>query len=116
MGRPIKNTEKLKPQVSFRMTESEHTIFMKKVTESGLRSSDFIRNVVLKNKTTIQAVVGMSDDKRELVRYFRAASNNLNQLAKRCNQDNQKGTLSDASYKLLLKSLLMIETYLKQGI
>ena len=116
MTRTKKNTEKLSKQLTFRIADSEYAAYLKKVLASGLSSSDFFRDVVLRNKTTIHAVAHISDDQRELLRYFRAASNNLNQIAKLCHIENKKGALNDASYLNLLRSLQSIETCLKQGL
>jgi hypothetical protein len=116
MAKPRKNTEKLSKQLTFRIAPSEHSTYLEKVTASGLSSSDFFRDVVLRNKTKIHAVVRMNDDQFELIRYFRAASNNLNQLAKLCHIDNRKGALSDTSYLNLLRSLQSIESWLRQGL
>jgi hypothetical protein len=116
MAKPKKNKEKLSHQISFRLTTSEHNVFMQKVIASGLTSSDFFRDAVLKNKTTINAVAHLTDEGRELIRYFRAASNNINQIARRCNLDNKKGILNETSYKTLLQSLQRIESMLKAGL
>jgi hypothetical protein len=95
MAKPKKTKEKLSHQISFRLTTSEHNAYMQKVLASGLTSSIFFRDAVLKNRTTINAAAHMTDEKRELIRYFRATSNNINQIAKRCHMDNKKGILND---------------------
>ncbi len=115
MARPKKMSEKLSHQISFRLTVPEHNAYMQKVLASGLTSSDFFRDAVLKNRTTINAVAHLTDEKRELIRYFRATSNNINQIARRCNLDNKKGILNDTSYTTLLQSLQRIEAALKAG-
>ena len=116
MARPKKNTEMFSKPVSFRLTATDHAAYQEKVIASGLSPSNFFRDVVLKNKTRIYAAAQLNDNQKELIRYFRAASNNMNQLAKRCNIDNKRGILTDKSYIALLESLQTIERYLRQAI
>lgn len=114
MARPLKGKEPLGKPIAIRLSASDRAVYDAKVAASGMNQAEFFRDVVLKNKTRITALPVMDNDKRKLLRYFQSTSNNMNQLAKRANLENKKGSLSDETYVEVLKSLRQIELMLKQ--
>jgi hypothetical protein len=120
MARPLKKDQPLCKVVTVRLTETEFGKFEAKVKAAGMDRNDFFRDVVLQNKTEIRAIERPSklipDDKRKLIRYYQAASNNLNQIAARLNIDNKKGIVDDQNYVDVLESLCAIERMLSENI
>jgi len=100
-----KEIPKLTKLVSFRLTESDHSAYLKKVETSGLKPSAFFRDCVLTNKTQIIARPKSSLEKNKLLYLFNKTSNNLNQLAYRANSDHQAGTLTESTYLDILNAL-----------
>lgn len=114
MARPLKGNEPLGKPISVRLSAADRAAYDAKVAASGLNQAEFFRDVVLKNKTKITALPKINDDKRRLLRYFQSTSNNMNQLARRANIDNQNGSLSDGTYLAILRALRQIEAALTQ--
>ncbi|KWE97892.1 plasmid mobilization protein [Burkholderia ubonensis] len=108
-----KGDEELGKTISCRLTPSQTQVYMAKVRASGLTSSEFLREAVIGNRTTIVAKPKASIDRKRVLFVFNKTSNNLNQLAHRANADHVSGKLSEASYLKLLDQLQMISRYLK---
>jgi len=104
------------PLVSARISRDDYDVFQKKVDTACLTKSAYLRRAIINNETAIIITKKITADHREMIRYFRATSNNLNQIAHRCNLDNQRGILSEKNYLAILHALENIEHYLAQVI
>jgi hypothetical protein len=91
--------------VAFRLTQSVYDRLFEKCEAAGLTRSEWLRDCVLENRTEVIARNTITADAREVLRVFRSASNNINQIAHRANADNLAGILSESSYMLILEEL-----------
>jgi hypothetical protein len=104
-GRPRKHEDGLAPAVSFRLPKAERAIWDEKVAASGLTASEFFRELVLKNRTQVVARARPNADAKRMLYLFNKASNNMNQLAHRANQDHRAGLVSESTYAGILAEL-----------
>lgn len=111
-----KEKEALSKPVAFRLPASAYSEFKQKVEASGLSASEFFRQAILKNKTNIVARQTLTEDYRALTRYYRATSNNMNQIAYRANLDNLHRRLNDKAYVQILEELRAIERQLAEAL
>ena len=117
MARPKKDRgSKLERAVCVRLTEEDYASWRDKVAKSGLSTSEFFRQAIIRNRTSVTALRQPSAEKRSLIYLYSKASNNLNQLAHRANRDHLRGLLDAETYHAILIVLLQISEYLKQGI
>jgi hypothetical protein len=72
-------------QVVIRMTETDYEEMKKRVAESGKNQAEFLRQAILKKK------IVYTDGMKSLVPELRRIGNNLNQIARRCNEGHQPG-------------------------
>ncbi|MGZ4992640.1 MAG: plasmid mobilization protein [Methylobacter sp.] len=99
--------------ISFRLSESDAEALLNKVEASGLSMSEFVREYVLKNRTSVIARTPASRDKLSLIRLFNKTGNNINQLAKSINIAFKSGKVSEVNYLALLSELQHISRYMK---
>jgi len=69
-----------------KVTPEERELFKQKADEAGLTLTDFIKSLVLEKKVKYQKVVKVDD---RLLRELNAWGNNLNQIARKINQDEK---------------------------
>lgn len=122
MARP-KKFESISSSISFRLEEHEKDFLLEKVRASGLNMSDFMRDVVLANKTKI--VAPSTEESRKIEQaaidarrtcYFAAkASNNINQLAHRANSEYVRGVIAEGTYLSILNDLEALRLFLGVG-
>ena len=122
MARPIKN-KKLKNQLSFRVDDDAYTMWLSKIAASNLSRSDFFREAILNNQSTIiqsdkpkkatrlalpkpSTVTNLAEKK--VLFLLAQLSNNINQIAHRCNSDYKSGLISAATYTEILDQLTAI--------
>ncbi|WP_434152218.1 plasmid mobilization protein (plasmid) [Methylocaldum gracile subsp. desertum] len=98
---------------SFRLSEPDADALTEKVKAAGLSISEFMREYVLLNKTSVIARRPASGDKRKLLYLFNKASNNINQLAKQVNVAHKAGDVSEDIYLEVLKELQHLSRYMK---
>lgn len=109
-----KNGRAATPVIAFRMkTREEYDALKAKMDASGMRASEFMRDVVLGNKTQIVARKQPSVDRVRMLRLYAKTSNNMNQIAHRINADHLRGKLSEGTYGELLYQLEVIANYLR---
>ena len=119
MVRPTKFDEPLARPRCFRLRKSDDEKFKKKLTESGLETSAFLREYILQNKTEVIARPQKSitrESRIELIRLIgqvQKVGNNINQLAHRANSDFLAGTLTESVYRDLVTQLEDVSLYLK---
>ena len=99
--------------MSFGLSITYADALAKKVESAGLSMSEFIREYVLNNKTTVVARTPASGDKLKLIHLFNKASNNINQLARSANIANKSGHISDVNYTEILRELQHLSRYMK---
>jgi hypothetical protein len=99
--------------IAFRLPEPERVAWLAKVQASGMTPSEFFREVVLTNRTTVLARAPKDRNLERLIYHFNKAGNNLNQLTHRVHGDHLAGKTSQATYESLLYQLELITRYLK---
>jgi uncharacterized protein (DUF1778 family) len=72
--------------ITMKVTPDERELFKQKADEAGLTLTDFIKSLVLEKKVKYQKVVKVDD---RLLRELNAWGNNLNQIARKINQDEK---------------------------
>lgn len=105
---------KLTRPVSFRLTDADHAAYLAKVEASGLKPSEFFRDLVLTNRTEVIARVQPSSDKRRLLYLFNKTSNNMNQLAHAVNAAEVAGTATPEIYAGILAELQTLSDLMKK--
>jgi|CXWL01.1.fsa_nt_gi hypothetical protein len=121
MARPKKHgleTDGPSRPISFRVSEREYADYAARCAAAGLSISDFFRRVVLTNKTQIVANLEQSSrpDLLRLLFLVNKSSNNINQLARRVNEDHLAGKLEEATYHQILVQLERIAAELKEAV
>jgi len=119
MVRPTKFDEPLARPRSFRLRKSDDEKFKKKLTESGLETSAFLREYILQNKTEVIARPQKSITRESCIELIRLigqvqkVGNNINQIAHRANSDFLAGTLTESVYRDLVTQLEDVSLHLK---
>lgn len=109
-----KNGETVSPVIAFRMRRrADYDALMEKARAAGMKPSEFLRDVVLANKTQIVARKKPTVDRVRMLRLFAKTSNNMNQIAHRINADHLRGKLNEGTYDELLYQLEVIGNYLR---
>lgn len=100
--------------VSFRVSEEVFAEYERKLKNSGVKKSQFLREVLLNSNATFQAP---SKDYERLLFLYNKSSNNLNQLAYRVNSAYRKsGIISESLYIRALNELVLIRELLSVGV
>lgn len=117
MARPRKDEkDKLTRTIAWRVSESVKEEFDRQYAEAGMTQSEFLRELLQRNKVTIVAKPRPSLDFKKLVFLFNKAGNNLNQLAHRANGAHLEGTANETTYRGILAALEAIKAQLIRGI
>ncbi|WP_455289879.1 plasmid mobilization protein [Cupriavidus necator] len=111
-GRQQKRSRGLTHRAAFRLSEADYQAYCEKVAQSGLSPSEFFRQCVLTNRTTIVARRPASTDRRMMLYAVNKAGNNLNQLAHAANTANLTGKASEGTYLAILDHLQWIEQFM----
>lgn len=113
MARPRKVEEGLTENFSFRLTKTEARPLRDNIALSGVGPTEYLRDYVLKNRTTVIARPQASLEKKRMQFLFNKSSNNLNQIAHVLNTARVSGKLNDAIFEDTLTSLTNIAKYLR---
>jgi hypothetical protein len=106
MARPGKSDdEKLIKTVAFRLTESDHKKYQAKFLASGLTQSEFFREHVIANTTTVVAKKVISQDAKRAIFLLQKTSNNINQLARVANTAHRGNKLSSDTFLSIIQYL-----------
>lgn len=117
MTRPRKEEkDRLTHTMAWRVTESVKQEFERQYAEAGMTQSEFLRELLQRNKVTIVAKPRPSLDFKKLIFLFSKAGNNLNQLAHRANGAYLEGTANETTYRGILAALESIKLQLLRGI
>lgn len=116
MARPKKNEEGLTEPFSFRLTKTEAQPLRAKIAQAGVNPAEFLRDYVLKNRTTVVARPKASLEKTRMQYVFNKAGNNLNQLAHVLNRANLSGKMTDSACKQALATLERISQYMRAAL
>lgn len=100
--------------ISFRLTESEYKPYKDILGHTELTKTEFFRNVFLNKQYTFNVKERRPVDYHRLIFYFNKASNNINQIAKRLNEDNKKGIISQKTYEKGINELITIQSNLQR--
>lgn len=80
-GRPLQAVKK-EVKASVRYTRSEYFLIREKASRSGLKVSEYIRQITLSG----QVISRLTEEERVVARQLVGMASNLNQLAKACHQ------------------------------
>ena len=121
MARPTKYGEPLAGSRSFRLPESDDAKFADKLARSGMETSEFVRDYVLKNRTEVVALPPKPSsqskvDRLRLIGLVKKAGNNVNQIARRANSEYKSGVISSETYRSILAELEDITLYMKASL
>ncbi|GJJ05668.1 hypothetical protein RugamoR64_62060 [Duganella rhizosphaerae] len=116
MARPQKHKELLSDSYSFKLTKSEAAPLNEKIALSGMKRADFLRDVVLKNKTVVVAKPAASLEKKRMQFLFNKTSNNMNQIAHVLNGANAAGKLTAPLCRDAIADLEAIAKYLRSAL
>ena len=79
-------------QLSFRVSEEEYQQLQEKISKSGKNQQEYILSCVLEKQ------IVNTDGIKELIPELKRIGNNLNQIAKRCNEGDRKSTRLNSSH------------------
>nr|WP_258404783.1 molybdopterin-guanine dinucleotide biosynthesis protein MobC [Pseudomonas fluorescens] len=100
--------------VSFRVSEEVFAEYERKLKDSGVKKSQFLREVLFNSNATFQAP---SRDYERLLFLYNKSSNNLNQLAYKVNSAYRKsGIISESLYIRAINELVLIRELLSAGV
>lgn len=102
--------------ISFRVSADTHDKLLKKIQATGLTKSEFIRDYVLQEKTTVvQAADQDAQQQHKKILFTVAtASNNLNQIARVLNTLRVTDSLDLDAFRVAMTTLNRIDTDLKR--
>lgn len=108
--------DKKSNHVTIRLTDAEYEPFRKAMEAMGKRKSDYFRLHLTGKLTAVMPSEANKKDIKELIRLFHKTSNNINQIAKRLNTEEKKGTITQRQMILALNTLNRISENLLNGI
>jgi Bacterial mobilisation protein (MobC). len=82
-GRPQKNVKR-EVRINVRFTKTEYFIIREKAAKAGINATEYIRKSAL--YTTVHT--RLTEEERKMLRELIGMSNNINQIAKICHQQN----------------------------
>jgi Bacterial mobilisation protein (MobC) len=97
--------EKLTEVRHFRMSASGAMKWDEKVDRSGMTNSEFFREAVLNNQTTVRARPILHPVTREILHLLSKQSNNINQIARTLNTAKKSGEIDNRTYQSALSEL-----------
>lgn len=110
MGRNCKGSSPANKSFAFRLESDVQTAMLeKKISSSGLSTSEFLRQLCVNEKTEI---VPVSPHKARAVFLLSKASNNLNQLAHQANSAHRAGKLDQPTIFLIAAELQKLNDFL----
>ena len=98
MGRPIKEKGKLSTSINLKLTEEDYKSVKGKAERLGMRATQYAREMTLKGNVKNR----FSMEELDLMRKLVGMANNLNQLAKKANQEGFENA-SKVAYMLILE-------------
>ncbi|AGN33486.1 relaxosome component, NikA family (plasmid) [Pseudomonas fluorescens A506] len=102
--------------VSFRLREEDIAPYEEKLRNSGVKPSDFLREILFNSNAVFEAPK-VSKDNDRLLFLFNKSSNNLNQLAYRFNSAYRKSEIiSETLYIKAINELVLIRELMLAGV
>lgn len=102
--------------VSFRLREEDIAPYEQKLLSSGVKQSDFLREILFNSNAVFEAPTKSKDNDRLLFLYNKS-SNNLNQLAYRFNSAYRKSEIiSESLYIKAINELVLIRELMIAGV
>ena len=83
MGRPAKEKDKLSTSINLKLTEEDFKTVKEKAEKLGMKITQYAREMTLKGKVKDRFTL----EELDLMRKLSGMANNLNQIAKRINQN-----------------------------
>lgn len=102
--KPPKKTV-LSQQRHFRLSEDDAATFDRKVVQSGMTTSEFFREAVIRNKTVVHEKAKIPAINHEVLHLLLKQGNNLNQLARHLNEAKLASTINSGLFADLLSEL-----------
>lgn len=98
MGRPIKEKGKLSTSINLKLTEENYKSVKEKAGKLGMRATQYAREMTLKGCVKSRFTL----EELDLMRKVSGMANNLNQIAKKANQEGFENA-SKLAYILILE-------------
>ena len=115
MGRKSISEGEESKVISFRVSADTHQKLLNNIEATGLTKSEFIRDYVLQEKTTVQAIDQDTQQQHKKILFTVAtASNNLNQIARALNTLRVKDRLDLDAFRVAMTTLNRIDAHLKR--
>jgi len=89
----------------FRLPESDAVIFDQKVAASGMKTSEFFREAVIRNKTVVHERAKIPAINHEVLHLLLKQGNNLNQIARHLNEAKLSGAINSELFASLVREL-----------
>lgn len=116
MARKPKGESPLTKPYGFRLPSNEAEDLDARIVDFGGTASEFIREFVLKSRTTVVAIPKPSLEKRRMQFVLNRAGNNLDRIAQVLNAANLTHRLTDQLFRQAVRRLEDIATYLKAAL
>lgn len=97
-GRPKKEKKKLSVSINLKLTEKDYNSIKEKAEKLGMRATQYAREMTLKGYVKSRFTL----EELDLMRKLSGMANNMNQIAKKVNQEGFENA-SKATYLLMLK-------------
>lgn len=116
MARKPKGETSLTKLYGFRLPPDEAADLDAKIAAFGGTASEFLREFVLKSRTTVVAIPKASLEKKRMQFVFNRAGNNLDRIAQVLNAANLTHRLTDQLFRQTVRNLEDIAMYLKAAL
>ena len=97
-GRPVKEKAKLSTSINLKLTEDDYTTVKEEAEKLGMKATQYAREMTLKGSVKNR----FNLEELDLMRKLSGMANNLNQLARKANQEGFENA-SKVTYLLLLE-------------
>ena len=101
--------ENLVKNVSFRLTQTEFKPYEKILIDTGVNKSLLFREIFMAKSGEVILSNHLTKDNKRLLFIASKASNNINQIARRLNNDHRSGVVSEKVYIKMLNTLISVE-------
>lgn len=99
--------------VQTKMTEEEYEPLNMIINDLGLKQSAVVRALLISRTAEVELPVGKPKELERILFLINKTSNNINQIAKRLNEANKQGVVSEKVFNGAMNALLSISSSLK---
>lgn len=108
MGKRIKGKEEARQNRTFRLSDYELSKLSENAKAAGMNESEYVRSLIVRGSVD----AAHAEDRRNLIRQISGIATNVNQMAKRCNENEWIGSGDVYRLKMLLEDILGLEKQL----